>query len=77
MNLIEIQTTAYDEENFILVTDLTSEEIEKVIAPMKEEEYTTDGIFYSNEDYATKLSETYPNNNVIFYTKDTIDYLEI
>ena len=34
IRVVEINTTAFEEENFILVTDLTDEQIEEVIRPI-------------------------------------------
>jgi hypothetical protein len=45
IRLVEINTTAWREENIILVTDLTDEQIQKVITPIVLKERN------SNEEY--------------------------
>jgi hypothetical protein len=77
---VEINTTAFKEENFILVTDLTDEEIENVIRPIvakernetDEEEY-----YYDNVELVGALEEVYPNNLILVYYTDSIELLSI
>ena len=38
VRIVEVITTAYEEENFILLTDLSDEQIENVIRPIVEKE---------------------------------------
>lgn len=61
MNYIEINTTAYSEENFILATDLTKEDIEVVLLPYLMEARELD-IDYMNEDIVDLLVDRYPLN---------------
>ena len=83
IRVVEINTTAFEEENFILVTDLTDEQIEEVIRPIvlaernqidnDEEDY-----YYDNETLVSELLVKYPNNLVSFYTdKNSIELIEI
>lgn len=83
IRVVEINTTAFEEENFILVTDLTDEQIEEVIRPIvlaernqidnDEEDY-----YYDNETLVSELLAKYPNNLVSFYTdKNSIELIEI
>jgi hypothetical protein len=77
---VEINTTAFKEENFILVTDLTDEEIENVIRPIvakernetDEEEY-----YYDNVELVGALEEVYPNNFILVYYTDSIELITI
>jgi len=73
MNYIEINTTAYSEENFILATDLSRKDIEAVLLPylMKARELDID---YMNEDLVDLLVERYPLN---FFELVETEYLEI
>jgi hypothetical protein len=73
MNYIEINTTAYSEENFILATDLTKEDIEAVLSPYLKEarELYVD---YMNEDMVDLLVEVYPLN---FIELVETEYLEL
>ena len=82
IRVVEINTTAFEEENFILVTDLTDEEIEEVIRPIvlaeRNQIENDDDVFYDNETFFGALLEKYPNNLVSFYTdKNSIELIEI
>jgi hypothetical protein len=81
IRVVEINTTAFEEENFILVTDLTDEEIGEVITPIvlaeRNQIDNDDNVFYDNETLVSALLEKYPNNLISFYTKDTIELIEI
>ena len=73
MNYIEINTTAYSEENLIIATDLTKEDIELVLLPYLKEarELCVD---YMNEDLVDLLMERYPLN---FIELVETEYLEL
>ena len=81
IRVVEINTTAFEEENFILVTDLTDEEIQEVITPIvlaeRNQIENDDNVFYDNQTLVSELLEKYPNNLVSFYTKDSIELIEI
>jgi hypothetical protein len=82
IRVVEINTTAFEEENFVLVTDLTDEEIEEVIRPIvlaeRNQIENDDDVFYDNETLVGALLEKYPNNLVSFYTdKNSIELIEI
>jgi hypothetical protein len=66
MKAFEINTTAWEQENFFLFTDLTESQIKKVINPivMAERE---GGEWYTNDDLINALMEAYPNNKVYAY----------
>lgn len=59
MKTITINTTAYQEEDFTILTDLTHDEISTVLTPIIERERTED-IEYINEDLMNALLEAYP-----------------
>jgi len=59
MKTITINTTAYEEEDFTILTDLTHDEISTVLKPIIELERTED-IEYINEDLMNALLEAYP-----------------
>lgn len=69
MQVFKLTTTAWYEESFYVLTNLTEEQVRSVIAPMVAEERndSLEEIFYSNEDYVSKLAETFPNNIVEFH----------
>ena len=73
MNYIEINTTAYSEENLIIATDLTTEDIKAVLLPYLDKARKLD-IDYMNEDLVELLTETYPLN---FVEEVETKYLEL
>lgn len=73
MNYIEINTTAYSEENFILATDLSRKDVEAVLLPYLMEARELD-IDYMNEDIVDLLVEKYP---LSFIELVEIEYLEL
>ena len=80
IRVVEINTTAFKEENFVLVTDLTDEQIEEVIRPivLAERNNADEESFYDNGTLVNALVEKHPNNLVLFYTdKDSIELIEI
>lgn len=81
IRIVEVNTTAFEQENFILLTDLSDEQIEVVIRPIVEKERNAteddDDTFYDNEELFGALAETYPNNVVIFYSDNDFDTIEI
>ena len=79
LNLVQINTTAWDEEDFLLLTSLTEEQITKILQPIVEaERESVDGdVMYANEDYVHHLQKTYPNAVVIHYTIDGIDVISL
>lgn len=66
MKAFEINTTAWDEENFILFTDLTDSQITDVITPivMRERKF---GEEYTNDSLIDALLDAYPSNKVYSY----------
>jgi hypothetical protein len=80
VRLVRINTTSCDEEDFLLLTDLTDDEIQDIITPIveAERENPEDEVhFYDNEGLFWALKDQYPNNLVIQYTLDGIDSLTI
>ena len=73
MNYIEINTTAYSEENLIIATDLTTEDIKAVLLPYLDKARKLD-IDYYNSDLVELLTETYPLN---FVEEVETKYLEL
>lgn len=67
MRVVRINTTAYEEEDFYLMTDLTDEQIEKVITPIVELE-RKEIWEYTNEELTDALIDKYPNNAIVMYT---------
>ena len=66
MTAYEINTTAWEEENFVLFTDLTESQVKKVIEPivLNEREF---GEEYTNDDLIDALIDAYPSNKIYGY----------
>ena len=63
LRLVIINTTAFSEEDFSLITDLTDDEIEKVIEPLVLAEREGDGE-YDNDELVSALELKYPKNYI-------------
>ena len=63
LRLVNINTTAFSEEDFSLITDLTDDEIEKVIEPLVLAEREGDGE-YDNDELVSALELKYPKNYI-------------
>jgi hypothetical protein len=66
LNVYEIATSGWDEENFKLMTNLTEEQIRDVIQPMVDKE-REDDIVLSNDDYVQALQDKYKNKIVVMF----------
>jgi hypothetical protein len=80
VRLVRINTTSSDEEDFLLLTDLTDDEIQDIITPIveAERENPEDEVhFYDNEGLFWALKENYSRSLIIQYTLDGIDSLTI
>jgi hypothetical protein len=76
IRLVEINTTAWKEENIILVTDLTDEQIKEVITPIVLKERNSNEE-YHNDTLCEALREAYPTSVVIEFTVDGYDKITI
>lgn len=74
MNLFKINTTAYEEEDFLIVTDLVEQDITEVVQPLVNAERDDEGE-YDNESLFKALLERYPNNFLQFYDVNTLETL--
>lgn len=63
IRLVNINTTAFSEENFSLITNLTDAEITEVIAPLVKAERDEDG-YYDNDELVNTLVNNYPDNYI-------------
>jgi hypothetical protein len=80
LRLVQISTTSNVEEDFLLVTNLTDEEIEVVITPIVEKERREEQFeefFYDNEGLYWALKTTYPDSIIQQYCLDQIDSITI
>jgi hypothetical protein len=65
MKTYEINTTAWEEENLIIFTDLTESQIKKVIEPIVLSE-REDGEYYDNDVLLDALVDAYPKNEIYY-----------
>jgi hypothetical protein len=69
MDFFRINTTAYEDEDFFLLTDLSIVQIEEVITPIVLKE-RNEGEFYDNDMLTHALIEAYPDAIVEQYTDE-------
>lgn len=69
MKAFEINTTAWEEENFTLLTDLSESQIVDVITPIVMAE-RKQGKEYTNDDLIDALIEAYPSNKIYAFQND-------
>ncbi len=80
VRLVRVSTTSNDEEDFLLLTDLTDEEIQDIITPIVEAERENpedDVHFYDNEGLVWALKDNYSRSLIIHYVIDGMDSLTI
>lgn len=68
MKIYRVNTTAYEEEDFFLFTDLTEQDITEVVHPivMAERDGEED---YDNETIINALHKRYPKNSITMFTE--------
>ena len=76
IRLVRIKTTFWDEEDFLLITDLNDEEIQDIMNPIVQAERDSEE-YYDNETLYFALKENYPRNLIMQYTIDNINTLTI
>lgn len=74
MRVIRINTTAYSEEDFFLLTTLTDDQISEALQEIIFKNRFS-GHEYDNEDLFRALTFAYPNEKVIMY--NDIETLEL
>jgi hypothetical protein len=65
MNLYQINTTAHHEEDLLIFTDASIEEIRKVLEPMVEEEREND-VWHEHSDYLKALKDALPYKLILY-----------
>lgn len=74
MEVFKINTSAWGEEDFYLMTTLSDEQVKKVIQPMVDYERENE-ILYDNEDYVSALQSKYPKATIVMYQDfETINF---
>lgn len=67
MNVYKINTTAFEEEDFYLLTTLTSAQVEKAIRPIVQAERDSADNQYDNDMLVEALKRAYPKATVEMY----------
>jgi hypothetical protein len=77
IRIVFVSQNSWEEENLLLLTTLSDEQIEAVLSPLIEEERQSESgeVIYANDDMAQILSDKYPNDIVVLYAEP--DYLTI
>ena len=66
MNIFRINTSAYKEEDFYIMTSLAEAKIRKVIDPMVQYERDNDTM-HDNEEYIIALQQKYPRSVIVMH----------
>ena len=75
IRIVNVAQNSWEEENLLLLTTLTDEQIEAVLIPLLKEERETGEVIYANDEMVGILGEKYPDDIVILYSEP--DYLTI
>jgi hypothetical protein len=77
LRLVQVNTTAYEEEDMLLITNLTDEQIESVVTPIVERERESEEFGYDNSDLAEALRNQFPTAIVLNYDPSDVDLINI
>lgn len=69
MNIFKIKTSEWEDEDFVLFTQLSEKQVRSVIKPMIDDARENEFI-YSGEDYVAFLRDTYPKSVILVSTDD-------
>ena len=77
IRIVEVSQNSWAEENLVLLTTLTDEQITIILDPLIEEERAdeTGEVLYDNDTLVQILSDKYPNDILLSYGE--FDYLTI
>ena len=76
LNLFQINTTAWDEEDFLLLTDLSENQVTKVITPIIKKDRKNDEIT-DNETLVEAIREKHPKAILQHFDPEWIDLIRI
>ena len=68
MQVYRINKSAYEEEDFYIMTTLSESQIRSVIEPMVHNERVNDE-FFENDEYVLELRKKFPREEVRLYTE--------
>lgn len=77
LRIVQVNTTAWEEEDMLLITNLTDEQIQSVVTPIVERERESDDFGYINNDLADALRRQFPDKVVINYDPSDVDLINI
>lgn len=77
LRIVQVNTTAWEEEDMLLITNLTDEQIQSVVTPIVERERESDDFGYINNDLADALRRQFPDNIILNYDPSDIDLINI
>ena len=75
MRVIRVNTTAYSEEDFFLLTNLSDDQISECLDSIISDEREGNGEEYDNEDLFRALTYAYPNEKIEMF--NDIETLEL
>jgi len=73
MKLYNIQTTAYEEENLKIISDLSCDDITDIINPIVLNE-RENNFYYDNDLLILELRKAYPDNVILKANEETLIY---
>lgn len=76
LNLFQVNTTAYDEEDFLLLTTLTEKQILDVIEPIVKDERENE-VEYDNAMLLKAIKKTYPSAVAMMYDPSDIEIISV
>jgi uncharacterized protein YpuA (DUF1002 family) len=77
LRIVQVSTTAWEEEDMLLITNLTDEQIQSVVTPIVERERESADFEYINNDLADALRRQFPDNIILNYDPWDIDLINI
>jgi hypothetical protein len=77
LNLYQVNTTAWDEEDFLILTSLTEEQVTNVLTPIINKLRDEEDDDYDNDFLVGELVKAYPNATIIHYNPSQIDLISI
>jgi hypothetical protein len=69
MNTFKIKTTAFEEEDLLLWTNLSKKQIVDIITPIVQIERDGEG-YYDNDELINALGNAYPDSIVEYYSDE-------
>ena len=68
INAFRINTSAWEEEDFYILTSLTEDEVKSVMEPMVSSERVND-FLYDNDEYIIEFKKRFPKDKIEMYNE--------